>query len=68
MFPVTKPYLVRYRTEGNALASLIQSIIDKNSKRIISECQKYLDNYTAGLHPIYSTDIDYLLTRLHEDP
>jgi hypothetical protein len=68
MFPVTKPYLVRYRTEGNAFASLIQSIIDKNSKRIISECQKYLDNYTAGLHPIYSTDIDYLLTRLHEDP
>lgn len=68
MFPVTKPYLVRYRTEGNAFASLIQNIIDKNSKRIISECQQYLNDYATGKHPAYSTDIDCLLTRLYENP
>lgn len=66
MFPVTKPYLVRYRTEGNAFATLIQSIIDRNSKQIISECQRYLDEYAQGIHPNYSTDIDYLLQQLFE--
>lgn len=66
MFPVTKPYLVRYRTEGNAFATLIQSIIDRNSKQIISECQNYLDEYAQGIHPNYSTDIDYLLQQLFE--
>lgn len=66
MFPVTKPYLVRYRTEGNAFATLIQSIIDRNSKQIISECQSYLDEYAQGIHPNYSTDIDYLLQQLFE--
>ena len=33
MFPVTKQYLVRYRTEGNPFAHLIQNIIDKNQKK-----------------------------------
>lgn len=66
MFPVTKQYLVRYRTKGNTFATMIQNIIDKNSKQIISECQVYLDDYAAGKHPNYSTDIDYLLTQLYE--
>lgn len=35
MFPVTKEYLIRYRTEGNVFAQLIQSIIDKNTKEIV---------------------------------
>lgn len=68
MFPVTKQYLIRYRIEGNVFASLIQTIIDRNSQRIISECQQYLDDYAAGKHPAYSTDIDCLLTRLYENP
>ena len=34
MFPVTKKYLIRYRTEGNAFATMIQSVIDKNERRI----------------------------------
>lgn len=66
MFPVTKSYLVRYRTEGNSFALLIQHIINKNSRQIVSECQKYLDDYSAGNHPAYSTDIDLLLSLLHE--
>ena len=64
MFPVTKQYLVRYRTEGNNFAMLIQTIIDKNSKQIVDECQRYLDFYSQGITPAYSTDIDYLIEQL----
>ena len=64
MFPVTKQYLVRYRTEGNNFAMLIQTIIDKNSKQIVDECQRYLDLYSQGITPAYSTDIDYLIEQL----
>lgn len=67
MFPVTKQYLIRYRTEGNVFATMIQNIIDKNSKQIISECQAYLDEYAAVKRPNYSTNIDYLLTKLYEE-
>lgn len=65
MFPVTKHYLMRYRTEGNPFAVMIQNIIDKNSRQIISECQAYLDAYASGCQPSYSTDIDYLLSQLY---
>ena len=58
MFPVTKEYLTRYRTEGNAFATLIQTIINKNTKRIVQESQQYLNDYEAGKSPLDSTDID----------
>lgn len=64
MFPVTKAYFRRYRTEGNAYAMLIQRIINDNVKRIVSECQAYLDAYAQGHWPKYSTDIDYLFAQL----
>lgn len=67
MFPVTKQYLRRYRTEGNQFATLIQTIIDKNTKTIVDDCQAYLDAYANGHHPQFSTDIDYLLSRLFSD-
>ena len=66
MFPVTKQYLVRYRIEGNNFAILIQNIIDKNSKKIIDECQQYLNLYSQGIKPAYSTNIDYLIEKLNE--
>jgi len=62
MFPVEKRYLQKYRTEGNDFAILIQNIIDKNSKRIVTECQKYLINYENGQRSEFSTDIDLLLS------
>lgn len=64
MFPVTKQYLIRYRTDGNKFATLIQNIIDKNSKQIVNDCQYYLDLYSQGIKPLYSTDIDYLIKQL----
>ena len=66
MFPVTKQYLIRYRTDGNRFATLIQTIIDKNSKQIVNECQRYLDLYSQGIKPLYSTDIDYLIAPLYK--
>ena len=66
MFPVTKQYLIRYRTDGNRFATLIQTIIDKNSKQIVNECQRYLDLYSQGIKPLYSTDIDYLIEQLYK--
>ena len=65
MFPVSKKFLVRYRTEGNAFATMIKTIIDKNAKQIITECQKYLDEYADGNRPAYSTDLDFLIERLN---
>lgn len=66
MFPVSKKYLVRYRTDGNIFATLIKNIIDKNSKQIVTECQRYLDLYSEGIKPQYSTDIDYLIEQLNK--
>ena len=43
------------------------SIIDKNAKTIVNNCQSYLDAYADGYHPSFSTDIDYLLVQLHSD-
>lgn len=64
MFPVTKDYQVYYRTEGNKFATLVQQIVDKNTSRIVSDCQRYLDRYAAGERPQFSTDIDFLLSVL----
>lgn len=66
MFPVAKPYLVRYRTEGNEFSSMIQRKLDANCKQIVTECQHYLDEYAKGNRPRYSTDIDFLLDKLAE--
>ena len=68
MFPVSKQYLIRYRTQGNAFASLIQTIIDRNEKQIVSACQRYLSQYETGNRPPFSTDIDYLLSCLNSLP
>ena len=45
MFPITKVYQRRFRTEGSAYYETLQRIIDGNTKRIVSECQAYLDRY-----------------------
>ena len=66
MFPIRKEYLLRYRVEGNPFALLIQEIIDKNSKEIVSACQEYINRYSAGEHPAFSTDIDFLLQQLND--
>lgn len=66
MFPVAKPYLVRYRIEENNFATLIHNIINKNSKVIVTACQEYLDAYSQGHKPPYATNIDYLIKQLEK--
>lgn len=61
MFPIDRKDVLRYRYEGNASATRIKKIIDKNEKEIIRSCQKYLNRYEAGIRPDYSTDIDLLI-------
>ena len=61
MFPIDKSIANRYRTEGNAFATLVKKILDKNEKQIVSECQYYLNEYEKGNKPLYSTDIDLLI-------
>lgn len=45
MFPITKAYQRRFRIEGSTYYETLQRIIDGNTKRIVSECQAYLDRY-----------------------
>lgn len=39
MFPITKSYQRRFRTEGSAYYETLQRIIDGNTKRIVSEAR-----------------------------
>ncbi len=45
---------------------LIQRIIDKNTKIIVTNCQEYLNLYASGNKPLYSTDIDLLISILDD--
>lgn len=63
MFPVDRSKVNLFRTEGNFYYTLIKAILDKNEKQIISECQKYLENYEKGIRPQYCTNIDLLMEK-----
>lgn len=64
MFPIKKQYLLKYHTEGNVATTMYKAIIDKNTTEIVNACQKYLNDYEAGIRPQFSTDIDYLTQQL----
>lgn len=64
MFPVDRRKLLRFRTSGNAYATLVRSIINNNEKQIIQECQNYLTSYEQGIRPLFATDIDLLLKQI----
>lgn len=61
MFPITKAYQRRFRTEGSAYYETLQRIIDGNTKRIVSECQAYLDRYEREGMPRFAVDIDRIV-------
>jgi len=65
MFPVEKRFLERYRLDTPS-SSLCASILEKNKKSIIEECQKYLNSYENGNHPLYATSIDAMIVKLSE--
>lgn len=61
MFPISPDKTFRFRTKGNEDATRMKNIIDRNEKKIVQECQAYLDRYASGDRPAYSTDIEKLL-------
>ena len=67
MFPVSKSYLMRFRTEGNKHSQLIKRIIDENEDVIKQSCWTYLRNYENGKRTKYSTDLDLLIQIMVSD-
>ena len=63
MFPVEKIFLERYRLDTPS-SSLCASILEKNRRQIVEECQKYLKSYENGNCPPYSTSLDKLIEKL----
>ncbi|SFB12308.1 hypothetical protein [Selenomonas ruminantium] len=63
IIPVTKVFLERYRVDTSA-ALLYATIVSKNEKTIINECQAYLEQYEQGERPYYSTSLDKLIAKL----
>ena len=64
MFPITKQYQEKFWVGENPSYLLFQKIISENQKRIVSECQTYLDRYAAGERPAFSVDIDGIILKL----
>lgn len=62
MFPIKRSIMCKFYTENNIYMSIVKSILDRDEKLIIAQCQKYLDDYTSGNRPLYATDLDYLVT------
>ena len=62
--PTTRPgcrHGIHFRTEGSAYYETLQRIIDGNTKRIVSECQAYLDRYEREGRPRFAVDIDRIV-------
>lgn len=67
MFPVQKRFQKKFRTEGSKYYETLQRTIDANTKRIVSECQAYLDRYETEGRPRYAVDIDRILALLENE-
>jgi hypothetical protein len=66
MFPVDKRFYKRFRIDGNEYYEKLDGIISKNIKRIVTECQTYLDNYEHVGRPKFAPDLDLLLEKLND--
>jgi len=67
MFPITKQYQEKFWVGNKASYMLYHDIINRNEKRIISECQAYLDRYAKGFYPKFSVDIDGIIKKLTKE-
>lgn len=61
MFPIEKKYLRKFNTDNNNYYQIIENVLNKNHKTIISDCQKYLDNYEKNGKPQFAVDIDKMI-------
>lgn len=66
MFPVQKRFQRKFRTEGSRYYEKLQQTIDANAKKIVADCQAYLNDYEKNGKPRYAVDIDRILEILAE--
>lgn len=64
MFPITKEYIDKYNIDNDRYLLTIDTILNKNTKEIVTSCQKYLTEYEQGIKHKFSTDIDGILKML----
>lgn len=67
MFPITKRFQVRFRTEGNPYYESVVRIIDSHEREIVDSCQAYLDHYETEGRPRFAVDIDRVLALMDAD-
>lgn len=66
MFPISKQYQRRFRTDGNPYYETIQSILSRHEKEIVTQCQAYLDEYAEKGRPRYAVDLDRIISLMEE--
>jgi hypothetical protein len=66
IFPIHSKYLDKYIVEGSDYYSVIQRIIDRDEAKIVSECQKYLNEYEKGNGNRMTPDIDGILNLIDQ--
>lgn len=64
MFPISRRFVRRFRTEGNPYYQAIQQLIDRNTAKIVKECQAYLNRYEKEGRPSFAVDIDGIIDKL----
>lgn len=61
LFPVSKKYIDTYLISQDAYMLMIQGILDKSTKEIVTACQNYLIEYEKGNKDPYTPDIDKII-------
>lgn len=64
LFPMDKKYVHPYKISKNPYLIMIKNILDKNEKRIVNDCQNYLNKYEKGQGNGMTPDIDGILSWL----
>ena len=64
MMPIDRKYLEKFWIGENDEYITYQKIVSKNIKRIVTECQKYLNEYEQNGRPNYAVDIDRIISIL----
>ena len=67
MFPIQKRFQRRFRTEGSKYYETLRGILDANAKKIVEECQAYLDRYERDGRPRFGVDIDRIIELIEGD-
>ena len=55
---MTRDKVKRFRTEGNLYYEKLLSILMRNERQIVKECQEYLNRYEGEGRPPYAVDLD----------